>query len=197
MSDKALPQRMREAADTLAEATEEIWAPNPIDRQYDWNPMMLRGWADQLERQHAAAARALVPEMADEIERLRAEIREYIDAIKALCNQRDKAEEEAAQWKALWRDSVAEASAALEALDKADLQHHSRRIETVEQLDALPVGAVIKVGDEPGGIYEKDDDNHWGYDSGEDAALLISDVVRRYVRRDEITVLYTPGSRDA
>lgn len=72
--------------------------------------------------------------------------RELADEIINLRAERD-------QWKALWRDSVAEASAALEALDKSDLQHHSRRIETVEQLDAIRSGTVIR--DASRYVYEK------------------------------------------
>ena len=62
-------------------------------------------------------------------------------------------------------------------------------ITTIEQLDALPVGAIVKVGDEPGGIFEKDRSNNWGYDSGEDADLLISGSA---ACRESITVLWTP-----
>src|SRR5690625_4032565 len=55
-----------------------------------------------------AAARSLVPELADEIINLRAE--------------RD-------QWKALWQDTVAEAAAAIEERDKAVAASEPRRIE--------------------------------------------------------------------
>lgn len=100
------------------------------------------GGIDRRDARFIAEARALVPELTDEIERLRAQL--------------------------------------------------PRRIETVEQLDALPVGAIIKVGPWLGGIYEKDRDNSWGYDGGEDGALLISDVGGR----EAITVLYTPEVGD-
>lgn len=36
-------------------------------------------------------------------------------------------------------------------------------ITTVEHLDALPVAAVIKLGDLPGGLYEKDRKGSWGF----------------------------------
>lgn len=81
---------------------------------------------------HENAGGIRMAEMADEIEHLRAE--------------RD-------QWKALWKDSVAEASAALEALDKTVAASQPRRIETVEELDALRSGTVIR--DASRYVYEK------------------------------------------
>ena len=64
-------------------------------------------------------------------------VRKLVDEIEHLRAERD-------QWKALWKDSVAEASAAIEERDRAVAASQPRRIETVEELDALPVGAVLR-----------------------------------------------------
>lgn len=58
-----------------------------------------------------------------------------------------------------------EHSAHVAALIAAAAEEHYRpRVETVEQLDALPIGTVIKIGAGPGGIYERDSGGSWGYD---------------------------------
>ena len=45
-------------------------------------------------------------------------------------------------------------------------------ITTVEQLDALPVGAAVKFGDGYGGIYEKDARGAWWSEPGDGEVLL-------------------------
>lgn len=77
----------------------------------------------------------------------------HIDRTPCMCS--DSSHENALH--DLARDDVPELLHVIEALAP-------RRIETTEQLDALAVESVVKVGDGPGGIYEKDRDGGWASD---------------------------------
>ena len=63
----------------------------------------------------------------------------------------------------------------------------ARTVRTVEELEALPVGAVVHISDGPGGIYEKDSRGDWGMGDDTDYLLREAECAGTTVR-----VIYHP-----
>src|SRR5699024_9036817 len=162
MSDDILDR----AAQALDGVSEGPWTANGCNVKSHHGGIAYPGY--ETNARFIAAARSLVPELADEIINLRAE--------------RD-------QWQALWRDSVAEAAAASEERDKAAAASEPRRIETVEELDALPVHTVLR--GHRGEVFDL-----W-MDSHEKPCWVMAGGVQTPAEFDlPATVLYTPKAGD-
>lgn len=88
---------------------------------------------DRREAEFIAAARSLVPELVDEIERKSAQLAEWIAQYRDREAEVATLETERDQWKVLWQENTRQASAALAERDAANAEVEKLRgaLETI------------------------------------------------------------------